>query len=332
MPMPTTSDVHINAAMTNVSVAYVQDSSRYIATRIFAKVPVAKRSDIFWKYSKSDWRRTDAKKRAPGTESAGVGWNNDTDLYYCDVYAVHKDVEDQVRANADSNFNLDSDATKFVTGQLLLKRDIDWAAEYFVTGVWDTEYTGVASSPSTNQFLQWNQSASDPLADVTEIEIDFIRLTGFEINFGVAGADVWKALKNHPAILERVKYTQKAVVTKDLVAAFFDLETFEVCYATQAIGPQINDAEAQDAATDYDFIVPSKSFLLGYRPTSPSLMTPAAGYTFVWSGYAAGNSEGIRIKQFRMEHLASDRIEGEMTYDMKVVSTDCGVFVHSIVA
>src|SRR4051812_45608148 len=128
MPLPTTSDVHINAAMTNVSVAYVQKSSAYIATKIFAKVPVSKRSDMFWKYSKSDWRRTDAKKRAPGTESAGVGWNNDTDLYYCDVYAVHKDVEDQVRANADSNFNLDSDATKFVTGQLLLKRDIDWAA------------------------------------------------------------------------------------------------------------------------------------------------------------------------------------------------------------
>lgn len=332
MPMPTTSDVHINAAMTNVSVAYLQQASRYIATHIFAKVPVQKRSDIFWKYSKSDWRRTDAKKRAPGTESAGVGWNNDTDLYYCDVYAVHKDIEDQVRANADSNFNLDSDATKFVTGQLLLKRDIDWAAEYFVTGVWDTEYTGVSATPSTGEFLQWDQANSDPLRDVTDIEIDFIRLTGFEVNFMVVGADVWKALKNHPAILDRVKFTQKGVVTKDLVASFFDVETFEVCYATQAVGPQINDAELQDAATDYEFIVPSKSFLVGYRPTSPSLLTPAAGYTFVWSGYAAGNAEGIRIKQFRMEHLASDRIEGEMTYDMKVVSTDCGVFVADIVS
>ncbi len=148
----------------------------------------------------------------------------------------------------------------------------------------------------------------------------------------VAGADVWKRLKNHPAILDRVKFTQKGVVTKDLCASFFDVETFEVCYATQAVGPQINDAEAQDAATDYEFIVPSKSILMGYRPTSPSLMTPSAGYTFVWSGYAAGNAEGIRIKQFRMEHLGSDRVEGEMTYDMKVVSTDCGVFVADIVS
>ncbi len=48
MPMPTTSDVHINVAMTNVSVAYVQSSDSYIATKIFPKVPVKKRSDIFW--------------------------------------------------------------------------------------------------------------------------------------------------------------------------------------------------------------------------------------------------------------------------------------------
>jgi hypothetical protein len=332
MPLPGSSDLHINAPLTNVSVAYLQNSGAYIANKIFPKVPVAKRSDIFWKYSKSDWRRTDAKKRAPGTESAGVGWNNDTDLYYCDVYAVHKDVEDQTRANADSNFTLDSDATKFVTGQLLLKRDIDWATAYFTTGVWDTEYTGVAATPTGNQFLQWDLSSSDPLTDITGIQIDFKQQTGFDINFMVIGADVWKALKNHPAILDRIKYTQRGVVTKELVAAFFDVDRLEIAYATQASGPQINDAALQDASATYDFIVNSKAILLGYAPRNPSLLTPSAGYTFTWSGYAAGNSEGLRIKQFRMEHLGSDRIEGEMTYDMKVVSTDCGVFMNAVVS
>ena len=332
MPLPGSSDLHINAPLTNVSVAYLQSSDAYIATKIFPKLPVQKRSDVFWKYSKSDWRRTDAKKRAPGTESAGVGWNYQTDNYFAEVYAVHKDIEDQVRANADSNFNLDSDATRFVTTQLLLRRDLDWADTFFKTGVWGTEYTGVGATPATGQFLQWDLAASDPLSDETTWALDFRRLTGYDLSFMVLGAEVWAALKNHPAILDRIKFTQRGVVTKELVASFFDVPRLEICYATQATGAQINDAAAQDAGADYDFIVNPKGALLGYAPPSPSLLTPSAGYTFTWKGYAAGNSEGLKIKQFRMEHLGSDRIEGEMTYDQKVVSTDCGVFLNDVVS
>ena len=150
----------------------------------------------------------------------------------------------------------------------------------------------------------------------------------------VLGAQVWKALKNHPAILDRVKYTQRGVVTKDLVASFFDIPPgrLVVAYATQSIGPQINAARLQDAQANYEFIVDPKSMLFGYAPESPSLLTPSAGYTFTWNGYLNGNAEGLRVKQFRMEHLASDRIEGEMTYDMKVVSPDCGVFLSNVVS
>jgi hypothetical protein len=33
-----------------------------------------------------------------------------------------------------------------------------------------------------------------------------------------------------------------------------------------------------------------------------------------------------------MEYIASDRIESEMTYDMKVVSKDLGTFAKDVVA
>lgn len=37
------------------------------------------------------------------------------------------------------------------------------------------------------------------------------------------------------------------------------------------------------------------------------------------------------MKRFRMEPIASDRIEGEMTYDMRVISPDVGVFLSNVV-
>lgn len=332
MPNPAQSDLHVNVPLTNVSIAYIQDPNAYVASKIFPRVPVQKQSDLYWKYSKSDWRRTDVQKRAPGTESPGVGWKFDTDSYFCHVYAVHKDIDDQVRANADSNFSLDSDATKFITNQMLLKRDLDWADRFFKTGVWTTEKTGVASGVGAGEFLQWNDEASDPIRDVQGWMIDFQELTGYRPNKAVVGPRVMQALMNHPDLIDRIKYTQRGVVTEDLVASLLGLDQLLVARATHTTVAQVNDAEDQDAAATYSFIMNSKAALLAYSASSPSLMTPTAGYTFTWNGYAGGNAQGVRVKQFRMEHIASDRVEAEMTYDMKVVAPDMGIFLASAVA
>ena len=326
MPSPSQSDLHVNIPLTNVSIAYMQSSDAYIADKVFPKVPVKKQSDLYWKYSKADWRRTDAKRRAPSTESPGVGWNMDTDQYFAHVYAVHKDIDDQLRSNADSNFNLDRDATEFITNQLLLRRDLDWNDSYFKAGVWATDLAG------TTDFDKWSDAGSDPIGNVADWILNFRRLTGFAPNKMVLGAEVMKALKQHPDIIDRIKYTQKGIVSEDLIATLFNVAQLYTSYATVANGPQINDARAEDAAADYQFISNSKSILLAYAPSGPSLMTPSAGYTFTWNGYLGGNSEGIKVKRFRMEPIASDRIESECTYDMKVVSKDLGVFAKDVVA
>jgi Phage major capsid protein E len=340
MPNPTVSDLHVNVPLTNVSIAYIQSASSYIADKVFPKVKVEHQSNLYNKYSKSAWRRTMVKKRAPGTETAGSGWEVDSDSYFTHVYGVHKDVDDQTRANADSQWNLDRDSTEFVTNQMLLQRDIDWTNAYFTTGVWANERTGVlagagsgvAGVPGAGQFLQWDVAGSDPIANVAAWIIEFRRLTGFAPNVGVMGAYVMAALKQHPDIIDRIKYTQRGVVTEDLVATLFDIDELYVSYATQSVGPDIPDARAQDAAAQYNFITSSTAFLLAYVPSGPSLMTPSAGYTFTWAGYLGGNSEGIKIRRFRMEHIRSDRIEAEMTYDMKVVCSDLGLFINSAVS
>ena len=154
----------------------------------------------------------------------------------------------------------------------------------------------------------------------------------------VLGADVMTALKQHPDIIDRIKYTQRGIVTEDLIATMFGVNELYTSYATatgangDGTGIQVPDVRAQDANASFNFINNSKSALLCYAPSSPSLMTPSAGYTFTWNGYLGGNSEGIKIKRFRMEHIASDRIEAEMTYDMKVVAPDMGAFFSNCVA
>lgn len=329
--MPGVSDVHVNRPLTNVSVAYFQDSADFLADDIFPSVPVDKRSDIFWKYSKSDWRRSSAKKRAPGTESAEIGWSKTTDNYYAEVYAAHVDIDDQTRANADNDWTLDSDATKLTTNHLLLQKDQLWCATFFQSGVWGQEYTGVDASPGAGQILRWNLASSDPLSNFTAWNAAFRLSTGKPVTFMVLGVDVWTALANHPAILDRIKYTQKGVVTTDLVAEFFGVKKLRVAWASQSTGPDIPDAVAQDAAASYSFIANSKAILFGFAPNAPSLLEPSAGYTFNWKGYGAGNRYGLTMSTMRAPLIKSDRIEGEAAYVQKLVSADCGVFVNTAV-
>lgn len=325
MPNPVPSDLHVNQPLTNISIAYIQQATAFIADKVFPNVPVQKQSDRFFKYLKEDWFRVEAQERAPGTESAGGGWRIDnTPTYYCRVYAVHKDIDDQIRANVDAPINLDRDATEWVTQQMLLKRETLWASQYFTTGVWGTDRQGVASGPTGNQFVKWSDyTNSDPIADIDASIMAIASKTGYKPNTIVVAPDVFGKLKNHPKILDRVKYTQRAVITEDILAGLFGLEKFLVPWGV------VNSA-AEGAAENTDLIFKSK-VLLVYAAPAPSLLKPSGGYTFSWTGYLGAGAQGNRIKRFRMEQLASDRIEGEMAMDMKLIAADLGVLFYDAI-
>ena len=171
MPQPTPSDAHVDAILTNISIAFFQDSAKYVASRAFPIVPVAKQSDVFFTYDQDFWFREEAQKRAPSTESSGGGYELDTDSYRADVFAHHKDISDQLVANADSPINLDEDATRFVSNQLLLTLEREWVTAFFDTSIWTgsasgNDQTGVGGAPGTDEFRHWDDAASDPAKDI----------------------------------------------------------------------------------------------------------------------------------------------------------------------
>lgn len=325
MPKPSARDIHVNAPLTNISIAYIQNAQNFVADRVFPMIPVLKQSDRYFEYKREDWFRIEAQLRGPATESAGSGFNVDnTPTYFANVFAVHKDVDDQTRANADSPINLDRDATEYVTQQLLLKREKTWALNNFTTGVWGTDLTGVASAPAAGQFLQWNDSASTPIEDVTEAGVEIAAKTGFRPNTLVLSPRVFNTLKNHPDVLDRIKYTQRGVVTADILAGLFEVDRVLVPWGVE------NSAD-EGLTGNFNFIF-GKGALLAYANPRPSILQPSAGYTFTWNGLLGAGAAGNRIRSFRMEHLSADRIEGEMSYDQKVVAPDLATFFADAIA
>ena len=313
---PVPGDVHVNTPLSNISIAYMQDATSFVAARVFPNVPVTKQSDRYYTYERGEFNRDEMEVRAPGTESKGGSYTVDnTPTYYAPVRAFHKDVPDQVRANEDSVLSSDRDATQYVSQKGLIKREKIWADSYFKTGVWTTDHTA----------SEWLSGNTDPIQDIRTGRRTVRQSTGFEPNTLVLGRQVYDVLADNPDVIERVNAGQTpgnpAMGTLMAMMALFEIERIFVMNAIENTA-----AEGQDPVHSF---IGGNHALLCYAAPSPGLMVPTAGYTFSWTGFLGAGAEGQRIKKFRMEHLDSDRVEIQMAFDTKLVSADLGYFFDS---
>lgn len=328
----TSSSVHTNAPLTNIAVAYMQDSANYIADKIFPIVPVDFQSDLYYIWNKDDFFRDEAQLRADGQESAGSGLNLSTASYAALVWALHKDIGDQMRRNADPAVDIEVAVTRMLMQKLLIRRDRQFASKYLTTGLWGTDITGVAGPPTAGQVYQWSDGAnSDPFSDVSDGQTTILQNTGQEANTLAISWSVYQALRKHPLVIDRVKYTMQAdakAITPELLAAAFDVE--RVCVAKSTY-----NTAAEGATGSYSFAV-GKTALLCHSAPEPGLMVPSAGYIFGWAGLEGNNADGISAWSEPVPNRGKPgstvRCEAEMAFDMKLVGADLGYFFTSIVA
>ncbi len=321
MPNPTQGDVHVNGPLSSVSIAFMQSADAFVADRAFPRLAVAKQTDSYFTYDRGYFNRAEMEKRAPGAESAGASYAIGQASYSCDVWALHRDVADQVRANADSPISLDREATELLTLQGLLRKEKEWAGAHFVTGAWTTELAGVAATPGAGQFLRWDDAASTPIEDVRTGIRTVHESTGFRPNRMVLGRQVYDSLLDHPDIvgrLDRGQTSGPAMVMKESLAALFEIDEILVMDA-------IENTAAEGVPNVHAFIG-GKNALLLYTPRTPGLMIPSAGYTFTWNGLLGGGALATRISRMRVDLRKSDRIEIEMAFDQKKVAADLGAF------
>ncbi len=319
MAQPTQSSVHVDVPLTNISTAYMQSQDAFVASRVFPIVPVQKQTDKFYTYTKNDWFRDEAALRADASESAGSGYGLSTSTYSCDVFAMHKDIGYQTRANADSQINLDRDATEFVTQRLLLRQEIQFVSDFFTTSVWATD-----STPSN---LWSDVTNSDPIEDIETGKEAILSVTGQMANTLVLGYQVFRKLKNHPDVIDRIKYTTGVTgrtVTPELLAAMFDVDRVLVARAIKA-----TNNEGETAAYSFTH---GKHALLCHVAQSPGLLTPSAGYMFSWQGVSDGLGANVGVRRIDMPTRRAERIEGEIAFDCKVVGSDLGYFFNGAVA
>ena len=325
---PDGSALHTNRPLTSMSLALFQNLDGFIHDRLFPSLPVMKRSDTYTIFPRGQFNRNEMKKRAPGTQTPGVGYTPSSDNYFAHVYGLHVDIDEQDEANADEQFDLDREAMVMLTTAAKIHRESEFVSTFWGTGKWGQDVAGIASSPSATQFIFWSDyTNSNPLIDVEKWMNSQISKGLPKPNVLAMDRATWGALKNHPVILDRINRGQTsgpAMVLKESVAALMELDRI-------VVGEGVSNTAVEGAADAHSYLLGDNA-LLCYVAPSVGRYTPTAGLTFAWKGYLGNNGQGIRITRMPIPLTTSRRVEIESAFSMKLVSPDCGVFFSNTLA
>ena len=115
---------------------------------------------------------------------------------------------------------------------------------------------------------------------------------------------------DHPDFIERIKYSERGVLTAEIIAAIFNIGKIIVP------GVGYNSANlGQTASLSYLW---GKDVLMAYVPTRPARKTPAFGYEFVWGI----NSQPQVIDRWYESNRARTVIRARRRYDLKLPAQD----------
>jgi len=305
---PTAKDVHIDAALTQVSIAYKNDV--LIAEKIFPVINVKKDSDKYFVYGKQSLKSY-SLDRAPGTRAKQVEWNIDsTPTYSVSERAAEVQLIDEVRENADDPIKYDADSTEFATDVLKLDLERRIANIVQTAGNYASGYSG---SPTT----KWDDPNADILKDIDTAK-EKIRKAVLKLpNTLVLPQDVYLTVRRHPKLLEYYKYTRGGTLSVDILKEVFEVENL-------LVGVSSYDA-AQEGKTQSMSDIWTDTAALLYVPKTPGLKQISFGYIFRKSGYPL-------VERWREDAVRSDWLRVSDKYDCKIIDPYAGYLFTSVLS
>lgn len=331
MPQPYLSQVHINRPLTNISVATIQDLDYFAFTR-GGVLPSDEKSNLYFTYNQNDWLRDEAQLRAPAMESAGGGYNIANTPYNCQVYAYHKDVDEQVRSNTDDPLDGKRDAIKFVTRKLLIRQEVQSVSDVFSTSIWTGSSTGGDITPGTSVGTgptKWDDPTSTPIEDVQGQQAALLKNCGWLPSRFTLGFQVYQKLIRHPDVIDLIKYGASegnpAVANEETLARIFGVEEVVVSKSVYATN--------QEGDTAAYALTAGKNALLEYLPDSPGLYTMSSRYAFMWKGVSYGLGETIGAYEIPMPWLGltTVRCEAQIAFTNQIINAAAGAFFSAAV-
>lgn len=240
---------------------------------LFPAIPVPQRGGSVIEFGRESFFDYKAR-RAPGADAINIQFGYEGKPYSLAQYSLDVPVprEHAEEAQAVPGIDLGKRAVMVAMDTLTLTLEIEQAELA----------ANAASYAAANRLAltgadRWDDDTSDPMGDI-EAAKDQVRTTcGVEPNRMVIGSPGFKALKHHPKIAERFKYTTAESITAKMLAGLFDLDELAVGKATYV--------DSMDAGAPFKEAWGNIAVLAYVPGQDMALEQPSFGYTYTLRGH-----------------------------------------------
>ena len=244
--------------------------TEHVGHTLFPQVPVQVSGGQVLEFGKESFKLYQAR-RAPGSATKRVQFG-----YLGKSFALVQDaLEGQVPreylrdASRAPAVDLGQRAINSTLRALSLTLEYDQASLATTASNYDSDHKTILSGTD-----KWSDAGSDPAGDIDTGKESVRATVGVYPNTLVLSAQAFNAVKEHPKVVERFKYTSRDSVTPDMLAALWDLQQVVVGKAVAF----------DDVGNDID--IWGNNAVLAYVPVKSSGMEdPSFGYTYTMQNH-----------------------------------------------
>lgn len=262
----------IDPVLTTVAQGY--QNADFIFPALFPVVPVDARGGKIIQFSREDFRLYNTA-RAPGAATKRVQFGYSGASFALAQYALEGQVPFEHMQEANAVPGIDLGRVAVMKTQNIIQLANEVAAAAIATTAGSYQAANKTTLSGTSQWSDQTSGVSNPSKDI-QTAVEAVRAAvGKRANTVVLGPKVWAALKTHPLIVDRIKYTGRDSITLDMLATLWDVKRVLV-----------GDALYEDAAGALADVW-GKFVVVAYTETG-SLQDaglPSYGYTYRLRGH-----------------------------------------------
>lgn len=210
----------VDPVLTNVAQGY--RNAAMVGGALFPTVPVPARGGKIVTFGKEDFRLY-ASGRVPGSNTKRVSFGHTSGSYALENHSLEGVVPYELMDEADRVPGIDLGRGAVRKVQDIISLRLEKAQADLATTAGNYGSPNKITLSGTGQWSDYT-GVSFPTRDVETAKNAVRAQIGRRANTVVMGAAVWAKLKEHPTVIDRIKYTGRDSATPELVARLFDVE------------------------------------------------------------------------------------------------------------